>query len=313
VAVPGTSTICEGSSTTLRVGNVPLWSKTIWNNGDTSKIISVSPLVITSYFVRYLNNNCANSDSLTINVLPRPKINIPKYDTICVGESTILHARGGTTYKWFNGFTDSDIVVSPPSTSTYWVVGYVNGCVSDTQRITVIVTPKPIAAFIANPSGGLIPLTVKFTNLSTNSSGFLWLFGDGDSSTLFSPQHIYQSKGKFTITLIAKGIKSCSDIFQMDIITEDKYIIYIPNVFSPNGDQKNDLFEIKMGGVKSLEGEIYNHWGELVYSWRMPDGKWWDGNYGLIQVPEGVYIYILNINDINDEKHILKGKVSVVR
>ena len=67
----------------------------------------------------------------------------------------------------------------------------------------VMVNPKPIIDFIAEPLSGCEPLSVKFINNSDNGT-YYWYFGDGNSSNIYSPIHIYNNDGVYTVTLIVK-------------------------------------------------------------------------------------------------------------
>lgn len=198
-------------------------------------------------------------------------------------------------------------------TTTYWVIGSNGNCASDTLRVTITVIPKPKANISANPPKGTVPLTVQFNNLSAYGTSYIWFFGDGDSSSLFSPSHTYLAKGKYSVLMIAYNSAGCSDSASVEIIVEDKFIIYIPSVFSPDGNGLNELFEIYSEGMKSLEGQIYDRWGELLYEWKTPDGKWWDGTYKDRKVPEGVYIYMITVKDNSNTRYIYKGPLTILR
>jgi len=61
------------------------------------------------------------------------------------------------------------------------------------------------AAFAASPGLGVAPLTVKFTDLSTNASVWAWTFGDGGTATVQGPSHTYTAGGNYTVTLSING------------------------------------------------------------------------------------------------------------
>jgi PKD repeat protein len=63
--------------------------------------------------------------------------------------------------------------------------------------------PLPVANFVGSPLSGTIPLSVQFSDLSTNSTSWLWDFGDGHASTLENPTHTYAAAGSFTVSLTA--------------------------------------------------------------------------------------------------------------
>ena len=89
--------------------------------------------------------------------------------------------------------------------------------------------------------------------------------------------------------------------------------MFIPNVFSPNGDGKNDLFTILASCVSDYKLAIYNRWGEQIFQATSPN-NYWDGNITSGGgVPDGIYYYILKISDVKGENSIKNGTVTLVR
>ncbi|HET6991374.1 MAG TPA: gliding motility-associated C-terminal domain-containing protein, partial [Bacteroidia bacterium] len=87
----------------------------------------------------------------------------------------------------------------------------------------------------------------------------------------------------------------------------------IPNVFTPGADGNNDNFIITSTGMKSLTCDIYNRWGELIYSWDGTtggwDGKTKSGNYAV----DGVYYYTAHLVDFSDKTYDESGFVELVK
>lgn len=65
--------------------------------------------------------------------------------------------------------------------------------------------PPPVAGFIAGPTNGAAPLAVTFTNLTTGATNYSWVFGDGNTSALTNPAHVYAASGVYSVTLTATG------------------------------------------------------------------------------------------------------------
>lgn len=309
----GKTTICKGGNITLGLSKVPWWAKVKWSTGDTTKSIKASPSVTSYINVSYLNNECNFKDSILITVLYKPIINVSPGASICAGESTLLSVRGASSYQWNNNATDSNILVSPSTTTVYWVVGSNGTCISDTQKIVVTVLPTTKAVFTATPSAGSTPLNVLFLNQSNYATNYLWNFGDGDTSTLSNPSHTFNIKGNYTIQLIAYNPNGCNDTTYAQIIVSDPFYIFIPNAFTPDGDGLNDIFEISVDGIKYLEGTIYDRWGEQIYNWRIPGDKSWDGTYQGKLCMEGAYIYVLKVKDLQNFSHHFKGWIYLIR
>jgi PKD repeat protein len=119
-----------------------------------------------------------------------------------------------TSWAWTFGDGATSTSQNPSHTyssaGTYTVtLTATNSAGSDTETKTnyITVTPgivTPVAAFSANPTAGLPPMSVKFTDTSTNSpTSWLWTFGDGQTSTQQSPVHRYSSTGLYTVSLRA--------------------------------------------------------------------------------------------------------------
>ncbi len=85
-------------------------------------------------------------------------------------------------------------------------------------------------------------------------------------------------------------------------------LIYIPTVFSPDGDGINDLFYVKGQNIGHLCLEVYNRWGQEVFS--APTlGDRWNGSYKGRTCPTGTYVYRL----LWDMKTIKTGTITLIR
>ena len=104
-----------------------------------------------------------------------------------------------------------------------------------------------------------------------------------------------------------------------DTVCGDNCPIYeLPNVFTPNGDERNDFFvPFPYRGVKEIDLHIFNRWGQLVFTSTDPDIQW-PGSYKETneQVPDGVYFYTCDVvmkRLAGDEVKRLKGYVHILR
>jgi gliding motility-associated-like protein len=88
--------------------------------------------------------------------------------------------------------------------------------------------------------------------------------------------------------------------------------IYIPNIFSPNGDGNNDLFFVRGTGITSMDLKIYNRWGNLVYSTNDQQSGW-DGRFQQVECPEGAYFYVLTYSDQRGASLTKSGNVTLLR
>ncbi|MDP1747275.1 MAG: gliding motility-associated C-terminal domain-containing protein, partial [Bacteroidota bacterium] len=142
-----------------------------------------------------------------------------------------------------------------------------------------------------------------------------WNFGDSTTSSLSNPgSHTYQNTGTYTITLITSTIYNCIDTAYETIIIEPEFEFYIPNAFTPNGDEKNDSFSPKGVFIKEYEMMIFDRWGNLIF-FSDDINKGWDGkiNRGTEIALQDVYVYSIRVIDFKKEEYLYKGIVTLLR
>lgn len=103
-----------------------------------------------------------------------------------------------------------------------------------------------------------------------------------------------------TVTVIATP---CIDVFSE---------LEIPNVFTPNGDDANDVFNIPSKGLITLHVEIYNRWGIKLFEWDGING-FWDGKTKSGIAPAGTYFYVLNYTDNDNHSKSAHGFLNLFR
>ena len=136
--------------------------------------------------------------------------------------------------------------------------------------------------------------SVRFTSLYTEADtvnfSFSWRFGDGEQSNLPNVKHSYKKPGKYLVEFtVTDGVVSDQNSQNIRIYNR----IEVPNVFTPNGDGRNDFLVIRTNGLDLYSLKIYTTSGSLIhektaysFSW---DGKTPDGN----SASPGVYYYMV--------------------
>jgi gliding motility-associated-like protein len=126
---------------------------------------------------------------------------------------------------------------------------------------------------------------------------------------------MYDNNGRFPVMLVVKNEMGCIDTVYKIVEIEEDVNVYIPNTFTPNDDNINDVFNIKGIGLKS-EGyymEVFDRWGTLVYSTK-DINKGWDGTVKGVKATEGVYIYKVRVIGGNGVgKKEFKGHVTLLK
>ena len=88
--------------------------------------------------------------------------------------------------------------------------------------------------------------------------------------------------------------------------------IFIPNAFTPNGDGHNDLFIVSGGFFRDYQLDIFNRWGQLIFSSQSLDNSW-DGTFKGRPVQEGVYVFRLQATDEEGRTSQRAGSITVLR
>jgi gliding motility-associated-like protein len=142
---------------------------------------------------------------------------------------------------------------------------------------------NPIAAFTVSEDSLYTDLTlVNFNNNSQHAVTYDWDFGDFSISSSTNPSHYFpETPGDYSVTLTAYNEAGCFNSTSMIITIEEQLNIYIPNTFTPNQDEYNNVFiPILTTGFKkdNYHFTIYNRWGEIVFESYDPEVGW-DGSY----------------------------------
>jgi len=289
-------TICNGETATLTVTSIPN-ATFIWSTSETTETIYVSPSTTTTYTVTATDaNNCGTiSAQVVVAVNPLPTAYAGEDVAICEGDSTILTATGipYSSFLWSTGETTESIVVSPIATTTYTVsVSDQYNCDTATDDVVVTFYPNSVALFQSVPDTGIFTQElVAFINNSSNSTTYFWDFGDGMTSSQVNPYHIYSVPGVYEVVLITISPDGCMDTtFALINIIEG---LQIPNVFTPNGDGYNDIFQVLTSGIVDYDLQIYNRWGILIFQ-SYSTAIHWDGRtLAGEEAAAGTYFYIL--------------------
>ncbi len=214
---------------------------------------------------------CIGRDTATkiLNIFAIPSIGITLSDTtICPGDtiSILKNCNPYYTYSWSPAIemlspTSCDALFFPSVTRDYFLtVTDTSGCVY-TDTLTIHVPTLLPGINWENMTHCDGKLTIGFSNPSRGRLKYLWNLGDGTITTAQSPVHEYAKGGKYIITVKVFANDTCFIESTIPITLDD---IQIPNLFTPNGDGKNDCFEIK-GLYPNWKVEVYNPWSKAIF------------------------------------------------
>ena len=180
------------------------------------------------------------------------------------------------------------------------------GCTSPPDPASIAFYSLPEVSFTPVFSIGTIPLKVNFTNTSSSDvTSFHWYFGNNDAASgLTNPSYTFSDTGSYIIILTGINANSCVDTAQGIVLVEFE----IPNVFTPNGDGKNDIFMFPYYSVTDFNAVIYNRWGRKVYEWNNP-AEGWDGG----DSKDGTYYYVMRAIGLDGNNIDKSGHVTLLR
>jgi gliding motility-associated-like protein len=192
-----------------------------------------------------------------------------------------------------------------------------DGCVTDTTLSQYIeVFPLPNAIFDLNPTvTNLLNASINFTDLSQGQiANWSWNFGDGGTSSIQNPTHLYTDTGTYTIYLLVTTVHGCTDETARQVTIEPDFMFYVPNAFTPNDNGRNDGFRGYGEGVDwdTYQMSIFDRWGELIYYTEDINDPW-RGIYKGAEVEMGVYVWKIKLKDWKGEEHQYFGHVSLIR
>jgi len=141
-----------------------------------------------------------------------------------------------------------------------------------------------------------------------------WAFGDGNISKEKDPIHKFEAAGEFEVILTAYDIFGCSSTESNRIqVSNPTQLVTVPNAFSPNGDGLNDIFIPKIKAVSSFSMDIFNTWGELIYSTIGAESRGWDGTHQGQAISAGNYLYRINYSSIDGKAFEKTGGITLIR
>jgi gliding motility-associated-like protein len=302
-----------------------------WNNGVIDGVAFIQSLSVQTYTVTGVDAlGCVSEDQVTISLVSAPIPTFNVSDAIsCINPLEVLISNTtigniiNCSFNFGNGVFGSNCdgaLVTFNDVGCYDIslsITDANGCSNiSTISDAVCILEQPDASFTAEPAIQDIDLPINFINNSTGANSYNWNFGNNASTnSLNNVNYIYNEEGYFTVTLIAYNELGCADTAFMNVEIKNPLLFFVPNSFTPDGKNYNELFvPIMTSGFDPWDYElsVFNRWGELVFLSQHPE-KGWDGKYGGMLCPEGPYIWQIRVRDINGIYEFHRGHVNLIR
>lgn len=334
---------CAGNTVTLNITRTPLYGQYVvdWGDSSSPQTFSATQQVSHQYQINgnyqikirgegLANligcNNTSDPQTFQANLTPLPISNAvvtlqngqqplviatPPSNVLQI-KNYIFTQKGIQIVSEKNTFVDS--VLNAPAQSVCYQVSYLDSCDKSPATSPIVCTihlkdqddlltwtaaspfAQPVQNYVVERLGGNGQV-LRIYNTGTTAQ---WTIDANDTD-----QEVYYR----VRATAANGQTSISNIIQ--IIRTVR--LMVPDAFSPNNDQINDVFELKGQYIKQASVTIYNKWGEVVFftkDWR----KSWDGNSKEGQpLSVGAYTYRIDYQDSKHQTHQKFGAVYVVR
>lgn len=319
--------ICLGQITVASSNSMPLgFIVHTWDFGDGTIInngLAIQPHTYTvpGYYTIKLTITdtlgCTDTATQTVFVDQPAYVDFEVSDSsVCVGQPVFFTDTLASHTVWFEWDMDDGTTMQNVHSPQYsWqkggtynvkLTGHYLVCPSDSVIQAIQVNEYPNlslgkdTAMCPGVTGSIL-----LADLNNPNAIYQWSTGENSSSiTVTQPGHYW----------LKASNGDCSTVDSI-WIKRDCYL-NIPNAFSPDGDGLNDYFlprELLSSGLIAFTMNIYNRWGENIFTTSSIDGRGWDGKYNGVPQSMGVYVYVIDAEFKNNIKKTFKGNVTLVR
>lgn len=325
------SIICKQDTITFKNTSDPYFKEWYWSFGDHNVAHTAYPRHVydTSGVFRVMLTGkgpvCTDTVYRVI-IVDSPVTNLhftTDKDSICTGETLTFYPyvdRSATQLRWdFSDQQDDWMMASNAMVQHAYdragrmpvtLTASFRACPDISFTDTIWIHPFPKVYLGTDSFLCLNGEPVYLRNLAENEPGYykyLWNV-NGDTTEIYKVVH----PGVYYLSV--SNIHGCTTTESVDVL-KDCYID-IPNVFTPNGDGVNDYFfprQLLSRKVTSFRMQIFNRWGQVIFSTTNIEGKGWDGKFNDKDQPVGVYVYLIDVTIDHNKQEQYKGNVTLLR
>lgn len=318
----------DGSITVDAIGGTSSYTY-LWNDGQTTQ--TASGLPIGTYDVTITDANGCTSTASGSLVEPNPlDASLTAIETSCNGirDGRILvdTVFGGTAPYSYSidgvNYQPIDIIFFGLAGGNYDVsVQDANGCIYEEN---ILVEEPPLIVVDLGPDVELElgdNMMLEAIVNTTDSLGYTWTSNPGDSSMTCTdcPTPIISPIRTTTYTVMVQDTAGCTATDAILVTLDKNRNVFIPNVFTPNGDGRNDEFYVFAGtGVVDIKTfVIYDRWGAKLYEATniQPNdpSMGWNGTFRGKDMMPGVYVFFIEIEFADGLTFPYKGDLTLIK
>lgn len=294
------TTLCVGDTYTLDVETKN--GVYLWQNGSTSPTFNVTQP--GTYWVEVSANLCTSRDTVVIDFVPGPQLDIDPEVNVCVGDQYQIDVTyPGSSYLWQDGSTAP---VYEVTNEGYYEVTVTLGNCSLTKGVEVIYNDPPVVDL--GPDTSLCDSYFLYLSPGIDEGAFTWQDGSTTSN------YVANGPGTYWVEVERYGCRVADTVV---VALRELYcdcFLAFPNVFSPNSDGINDEFEVyNTCPLADFNYSIFNRWGVKIYESDTP-GKFWDGTFQGRPAQVGVYTFVVQYQfEDRAQKETRSGSFTLLR
>lgn len=212
----------------------------------------------------------------------------------------------------FSGTQTSQLTISNPSLS---MDGCMYHCLMENLLDTI--TSQPDTLTVHQPpdaEAGQDTTIIAGTALQLIATGgltYLWV-PSTDLSNPNIPNPVTTTLENISYIVYVTDTFGCTDSDTINITVDETADIFIPDIFSPNGDGENDILFVRGNGIKKLDFIIYDRWGEKIFETNDINNGW-DGTYKGAKLFTAVFSYYIKAAFYDGSSYERKGNITLVR
>jgi gliding motility-associated-like protein len=315
----------SGNPTTFIWSNIATFEDTLNQDLSESSFLINDPQE-GYYYLKASNDGCFQNDSVWVEFISKD-LSLILSNSVCFGETATVTAKNlnpliSFDYVWspssiiVNSSNKNSVEVKPMSSQYFYLSATSsNGCfIQDSIFINVsYIDPTLVSASASENS--VTPGTVVVLNGMPNGlSSYSWSPNTGLSTPNSQTTNALIEENIIYTLTVSDGICSISDtaevkVFQLICGGEH---LFIPNSFSPNGDNKNDKLYLRGHNIEKMIFRIFDRWGEMVFE-STDQSIGWDGSFREKKLDPDVYFYYVDITCIGGFNEIIKGNVTLIK
>lgn len=317
--VTGDNLYCEGETptpltATPSIGGTISWENSLGVNLGTGT--SYTPGLsngFTDIFVFETLNGCQGpSTTYTIEVQPAPTVGVTETISICLGDSVEVTAlNNGYDITWSDGQSGETVWLGPDTTTLIYVTATNPLCGFAQDSILIVVNYKPEV------------IAGNDTLIGIGGEVELWAESDPDVTYFWIPDpleclttdcsKIYDVPDQATLyVVIVTDEIGCQNSDSVLVDINGYMEVFVPNIFSPNGDGENDMLVINGPKLYNYYIQIYDRWGKVVFE-STEQKEYWDGKLNGSDLAPQTFVYMLSGETVLGDKISKNGNVTIIK